>query len=139
MLFRSCLLNSTANQANFQPNWAEFSLLLCRQILKGSQNILLFMKFKLLFNLLDMKPFVLSIFTSFLKYLFRKNQFNKLDFLSILNQNFTACVVCKNLVQNRQNFRFVELDFQTRYFKNLVEMDRGFVYLGKGGKFPIDQ
>jgi len=36
--FRSCLLNSTANPANFHPNWAGLAVLFSRQILNGSQD-----------------------------------------------------------------------------------------------------
>ena len=37
--FRICLLNSTANAANFHPNWAWLAVLLSRKILNGSQDI----------------------------------------------------------------------------------------------------
>ena len=36
-LFRSSLLNSTANPANFHPNWAGLTVLFSRQLLNGSQ------------------------------------------------------------------------------------------------------
>ena len=36
--FKSCLLNSTANPANFHPNWAGLAVLFSRQLLTGSQD-----------------------------------------------------------------------------------------------------
>ena len=39
--FRICLLNSTANPANFHPNWAGLAVLFSRQILNGSQDFFL--------------------------------------------------------------------------------------------------
>ena len=40
--FRICLLNSTANSANFHPNWSGLAVLFNRQILNGSQDFFLF-------------------------------------------------------------------------------------------------
>ena len=40
------------------------------------------------------------------------------DFLSSLNQDFTACVACKILVQTRQKFQFIKLDFSNSIFQN---------------------
>ena len=37
--FRICILNSTANPANFHPHWAGLAVLFSRQILNGSQVI----------------------------------------------------------------------------------------------------
>ena len=36
--FRICMLNSTANPADFHPNWAGLAVLFIRQILNGSQD-----------------------------------------------------------------------------------------------------
>ena len=53
----------------------------------------------------------------------------ELDFLSISNLIFTACVACKNPVRNRQKIKFknqVQKSFSwNRDFKNQVQMDRG--------------
>ena len=67
----------------------------------------------------------LSICTWFLKNrvwnLFSKIKLVEVDFLFISNLIFTACVACKNQVQNKPNIKFVQLDFwkkfQTRFFK----------------------
>ena len=41
-MFRICLLNSTANSANFHPKWAGLAVLFSRQILNSSQDFFLF-------------------------------------------------------------------------------------------------
>ena len=41
-----------------------------------------------------------------------------MDFLSISNQIFTACVACKNLVRNRQKIPVRQLDFLNQTFQN---------------------
>ena len=51
---------------------------------------------------------LLSPSTGFLNNQVCKIQLDELDFLSISNLNFTACVACKTQVQNRQKFK---LDF----------------------------
>ena len=52
----------------------------------------------------------------------------KLDFLSISNLIFTACLGCKNPVQNLQKIQLKnhvqKSHLQTRYFKSKVQIDR---------------
>ena len=40
--FEICLLNSTANPANFHPNWARLAVLFRRQLLNGSKDFFCF-------------------------------------------------------------------------------------------------
>ena len=67
--------------------------------------------------------------TWFLKNRVWKIKLDELDFLSISNLTFTACVACKIRVQNRQKIKFIQLDFLTWFFKNQVQINRGLVLL----------
>ena len=52
-----------------------------------------------------------SICTRILKYRVWKIEFDELDFLSISNSNVGGYTGSKNLVQTRQKFQFIKLDF----------------------------
>ena len=60
--------------------------------------------------------YALSICTRFFKNQVGKIQFNELDFRSISNWIFTACVACKNQFQNLF-LQFVKLDFSDLNFQ----------------------
>ena len=54
----------------------------------------------------------------FLKYRVWIIEFDELDFLSISNSNFTGYTGSKNLVQTRQKFQFIKLDFSNLIFQD---------------------
>ena len=54
-----------------------------------------------------------------------KSVFYEIDFLSILNLVFTACVACKNQVQNRQKIKFKNQFREIEILKNQVQIDKG--------------
>ena len=64
-------------------------------------------------------PNAVSIWTRILKYRVWIIEFDELDFLSISNSNFAGYTGSKNLVQTRQKFQFVKLDFSNSIFQNL--------------------
>ena len=51
----------------------------------------------------------------------------ELDFLSISNLVFTACVACKNPVQNRQKIKLKNQFREIEISKNQVQIDKGKV------------
>ena len=59
-----------------------------------------------------------SICTRILKYWVWKIEFDELDFLFISNLNFAGYTGSKNLVQTRQKFQFIKLDFSNSIFQN---------------------
>ena len=65
--FRSCLLNSTANPAHFQRNWAGLAVLFSRELLNGSQDFfsLLYYNFYLIKKKYPPKRFCLHIFKTY--------------------------------------------------------------------------
>ena len=64
------------------------------------------------------KPYAVSICTRILKYRVWKIEFDELDFLSISNSNFAGYTGSKNLVQTRQKFQFIKLNFSNSIFQN---------------------
>jgi uncharacterized protein (DUF983 family) len=56
-------------------------------------------------------------------FAFWKIEFEKSSWSNLI---FTACVACKIQVQNRQKIKFIQLDFQTQFFKNLVQINMGY-------------
>ena len=64
------------------------------------------------------RPNTVSICTRILKYRVWKIEFDELDFLSISNSNFAGYTGSKNLVQTRQKFQFIKLDFSNSIFQN---------------------
>jgi hypothetical protein len=74
----------------------------------------------------DLEPF-LTLYLSvldFLKSLF--HEIFELDFLSISNLIFTACVACKNLVQNIQKIKFRNQFCKIEILKIQVQIDRRY-------------
>ena len=63
-------------------------------------------------------PNAVSICTRILKYRVWKIEFDELDFLSISNSNFAGYTGSKNLVQTRQKFQFIKVDFSNSIFQN---------------------
>ena len=59
-----------------------------------------------------------AICSRILKYRVWKIKFDELDFLSISNSNFAGYTGIKNLVQTRQKFQFIKLDFSNSIFQN---------------------
>ena len=53
-----------------------------------------------------------------------KIKFDELDFQSISNLIFTACVPCKNPVQNRQKIKFKNQFREIEISKNRLQIDR---------------
>ena len=45
-------------------------------------------------------------------------EFDQLDFLSISNLNFAGYTGSENLVETRQKFHFIKLDFSNSIFQN---------------------
>ena len=70
------------------------------------------------FDVLRGHSIAVSICTRFLKYRVWKIKFDELDFLSISNSNFAGYTGSKNLVQTRQKFQFIKLDFSISIFQN---------------------
>ena len=69
-----------------------------------------------------------SICTRILKYRVWKIEFDELGFLSISNSNFAGYTGSKNLVQTRQKFQLIKLDFSNSTFQN-PSADRYQVWL----------
>ena len=61
---------------------------------------------------------MVSICTRILKYWVWKIKFDELDFFSISNLNFAGYTGSKNLIQTRQKFQFIKLDFSNSIFQN---------------------
>ena len=64
------------------------------------------------------ETFAVSICTRILKCRVWKIEFDELDFLSISNSNFAGYTGSKNLVQTRQKFQFIKLNFSNLIFQN---------------------
>mgnify|MGYP007015437578 CR=1 FL=1 len=60
-------------------------------------------------------------------------EFDELDFLSISNSNFAGYTGSKNLVQTRQKFQLIKLDFTNSIFQN-PSADRYRVWLLNSGE-----
>ena len=71
-----------------------------------------------LMKIIHKVPFAVSICNRILKYRVWKIEFDELDFLSISNSNFAGYTGSKNLVQTRQKFQFIKLDFSNSIFQN---------------------
>ena len=69
-------------------------------------------------NVMSIKTFAVSICTRILKYRVWKIEFDELGFLSISNLTFAGYTGSKNLVQTRQKFQFIKLDFSISIFQN---------------------
>ena len=50
-------------------------------------------------------------------------EFDELDFLSISKSNFAGYTGRKNLIQTRQKFQFIKLDFLNSIFQNPMQID----------------
>ena len=72
-------------------------------------------------TIICLKLALLQSFVS-LRYLsaqgFWNIEFDELDFLSISNSNFAGYTGSKNLVQTRQKFQFIKLDFSNLIFQD---------------------
>ena len=55
----------------------------------------------------------------------KKILFHKIDFLTISNLIFTACVACNNQIQNRQKIKFKNHFCEIDILKNQVQIDKG--------------
>ena len=64
-----------------------------------------------------MLKLAVSICTRILKYRVWIIKFDELDFLSISNSNFAGYIGSKNLVQTRQKFQFIKLDYSNSIFQ----------------------
>ena len=58
-----------------------------------------------------------------------KIKLEELDFLSVSNWNFTACVTCKIQVLNKQTIKFVQLDFSKIKCRSIEGAQRNLITL----------